>query len=300
MNGFRDRSYVRSKDLKGVRELVDQCPPFVRWYFLPDRLPDDPRRVHLWEDERGKLKGAAFLRGPSDDISGTFYLSYAVHPDAATLVGEAVIHWGKTRSRELFAPPLILSCRASIADRTRIGSLEQQGFRSREEKEILVLSRRLDKSVRNHPLPGNYVARPFSNEMMEEWIRLCNQTQGEKLTSEERMVWMQRPSYVPDLDFVCTDQEGQLVAYCLGNLFRNADGTIDDAAAWILRLGTHPNYRGEGLGTALFRLMLTKFRNLGCSSTLLNVFATNDPARKLYDSEGCECLYRMKCYVSSF
>lgn len=53
-----------------------------------------------------------------------------------------------------------------------------------------------------------------------------------------------------------------------------------------LGMGLHPDYRGRGIGRRLMEATLAKARELGLEKIELGVYATNEPAIRLYRSMG--------------
>jgi ribosomal protein S18 acetylase RimI-like enzyme len=288
-------------DLRRIRHLVEQCEPFIQWFFyIPDDRPADKRRFCLWERSDGDLIGAAFIDGPPNEGSSTSYLMFALHPKARGEIESSIIQWGKNKARELRPRSPILTCRACRDDLIRIAALEQHGFKCQEDEEIWVMALLLGKVVPDPQLPEGYVIRPFSAQGdAEEWVRLWNEVEKGSLAVEERLSWLNRSSYVPKLDLVVVAPDGSLAAYCTCNLFRSDDRRLAEDSAWILWLGTHPAFRRRGLARAMLRTVLRVFQSYGCSKVLLSTYSTNAPAINLYKSHGFRTVYRMLYYVAA-
>lgn len=69
---------------------------------------------------------------------------------------------------------------------------------------------------------------------VEQWVAVWNKVEAGDLTVEERLSWLNLPSYVPDLDLVVVAPNGILASYCICNLFREERGDLGADAAWML------------------------------------------------------------------
>ena len=75
------------------------------------------------------------------------------------------------------------------------------------------------------------------------------------------------------------------------------EGQRDLAVVWDIRV--HPDYRGAGLGTALFQAAADWARGKSCTQLKVETQNTNVPACKFYASQGCTLgeIHRFK-YIS--
>ncbi len=82
--------------------------------------------------------------------------------------------------------------------------------------------------------------------------------------------------------------DGEAVGYALARLHQ------DGASSWnfgsphgeLETLSVLPNYRGQGIGTALLREVRRRFRAAGATTMMIGVISTNEQAQKLYKREG--------------
>lgn len=64
----------------------------------------------------------------------------------------------------------------------------------------------------------------------------------------------------------------------------------------ILNLGTHPDYRKQGIATALVENALSELKLRSCKSLYLEVRASNHAAKKLYQGFGFKIVGTRKSY----
>lgn len=74
------------------------------------------------------------------------------------------------------------------------------------------------------------------------------------------------------------EREGHIAAFALGRV------TADEAE--LLRIGTLPQYRGQGLGGKALAAFLDKAREAGASRCFLEVRSRNAAAISLYEKHG--------------
>lgn len=60
-----------------------------------------------------------------------------------------------------------------------------------------------------------------------------------------------------------------------------------DDLAWLWDIRVHPNWRGRGLGRALFQRAAQDARELGCRWLKVETQNNNVPANKFYQRQGC-------------
>ncbi|TCI97751.1 ribosomal protein S18-alanine N-acetyltransferase [Aeromicrobium sp. IC_218] len=75
-------------------------------------------------------------------------------------------------------------------------------------------------------------------------------------------------------------------------------GVVADVAD-LHRIATHPRSQGHGLGRALLDALLTAARAQEAERMLLEVAATNEPARRLYERAGFATIATRRRYYAS-
>lgn len=64
----------------------------------------------------------------------------------------------------------------------------------------------------------------------------------------------------------------------------------------IANITVHPNYRRRGYGRFMLKFAISKAREMGKRMLTLEVRESNEPARKLYESEGFEAIGKINGY----
>ncbi len=138
--------------------------------------------------------------------------------------------------------------------------------------------------------------KPFSGPELEKLVEADNlffkDHWGSQPVSVE--VWRRRQietrPHDPALWVIAwaADRHGdpQIVGECLGRA--SEQGGPHDG--WIGIVGVHPDWRGRGLGRAVLVRGLRTLQRAGFERASLHVAAENDPALKLYRSQGMEAV----------
>lgn len=77
-------------------------------------------------------------------------------------------------------------------------------------------------------------------------------------------------------------------------IIRDSDGSptgfaivgFESAISYLQRVAVHPRWQGRGMGRSLVRVAARKAREVGARVMLLNTQLDNEPAMRLYESEG--------------
>lgn len=88
-------------------------------------------------------------------------------------------------------------------------------------------------------------------------------------------------------------------------IIRDSDGKptsfaivgFGSAIAYLQRVAVHPDWQGQGMGRSLVRVAARKAREAGARVMLLNTQVDNEPALRLYESEGYERLPEPLCLL---
>lgn len=84
-------------------------------------------------------------------------------------------------------------------------------------------------------------------------------------------------SVMPSLTRLKAVADGKIVGYVAGEIIRR------EKCGWIITIGVHPQYAGQGIGTAL---LLASERSLQATSVKLTVRRNNQRAIQLYERCG--------------
>jgi mycothiol synthase len=252
---------------------------------------------HVWHDTTDRLIACARLQlSPVEESAteGRFWLY--VHPDVRGQgVEDTMIAWVEAETR-IYAQAnghaeryrLFTTARQDKEERRNL--LVQQGFRL--VRYFFTMHRSFTTPLAPPAVPHRFRIRPV--EMPQDlaaYVALGNAAFAEHWhhrdeTEDDLLRQMQDPGYRPELDLLAIAPTGDLVGFCtctLDELF------LPKQSGCVLGLGTHPSYRGIGLGRAL---LLTGLHRL-CDQELLGADISVDGenptgAVHLYESVGFE------------
>lgn len=92
-----------------------------------------------------------------------------------------------------------------------------------------------------------------------------------------------------DLSFIALDDDGRVVGHCFNTRFPADDELLGRRDAWIDNLGTLPEWRGRGVGSALIARSLHAFAADGLTHASIGVDSDNPSgAARLYRNLGFE------------
>ena len=95
--------------------------------------------------------------------------------------------------------------------------------------------------------------------------------------------------------FVCTNEQDEVsgYAFCMHKQSKNDNVLTDIKTLYLDDLCVDEAMRGKHIGTALYEHVLAYAKEQGCYNVTLNVWATNEGARKFY--EKCGMLPQKTC-----
>ncbi|HEX2029328.1 MAG TPA: GNAT family N-acetyltransferase [Nitriliruptorales bacterium] len=152
------------------------------------------------------------------------------------------------------------------------------------ERELLVLGRQVSSDVAPPSWPSGMQVRAFQPGHDEDQVvRLLRDAySGTADAGWDRQRFAQRRGYDwfdPDDLLVAEGENGELSGVHWTKRRR-------DGAGEVYNLAVHPSAQGTGLGRALLRAGLAHLHARGCADVILWVDVGNEPARRLYRSEG--------------
>ena len=88
--------------------------------------------------------------------------------------------------------------------------------------------------------------------------------------------------------FVCTNGQDEVLGYafCIRKQWKNDNILTDIKTLYIDDLCVEEVMRGKHIGTALYEYVLEYAKSEGCYNVTLNVWATNESAKKFYEKCG--------------
>src|SRR5579872_1010916 len=263
----------------------------IIWNMYQNTDFDPCASFQLWEED-GELVGIGWLDGPTD-------FAFQIHPrllgDEA--LAEAMLAWGIRRSREQSGgsgDALRVYVRSQFAE--HVALLERHGFVRDAATPRRLVERRgyppdgyymvhFQRDLRDLPdveLPAGWTVRPVGGE--DEWAERVELHRTvwapSRVTLEAYRRLRAAPVYRSDLDFVAVAPDGRLAAYCICWL---------DPVTHVAEfepVGTHPDFRRQGIGRLLLLGAFRRLREAGAETAIVLANSNNIPSVHLYESAG--------------
>ncbi|OGN74356.1 MAG: hypothetical protein A2X25_05550 [Chloroflexi bacterium GWB2_49_20] len=179
-------------------------------------------------------------------------------------------------------------------DLSRIHWLEMRGFLPSPQG-MFLMQRSLESDLPGIKMPQGFQVRPVAGEH-EVRLRAAasHAAFGSSKSFEDycpRMLrFMQSPVYRPENDLVTVSPEGRFASFCL--LWPDPVTRV----GLFEPVGTHPAFRGRGLGKAVLAAGLQRLHDLGMTQTSVCVESDNFSAARLYESMGFKKSFRLLTY----
>jgi ribosomal protein S18 acetylase RimI-like enzyme len=268
-------------------------------WWLGFLLQDQERResIYVWEGWRadGGLSGWA-LFSPRLRAFDVY-----VHPEErGTEPAEQMWIWTEERMGEMVRERSGQDIRTMwVSERDgELGTLlERRGF-VRSTYHLFYMTRSLERPVPEAtPPPGFRVRHVSGEEEVKERAAVAHAAFGSghpfELYRQRYLAFMRSPAYEPELDLVAVAPDGRFGAFCICWLDEvNRVGLFEP-------VGTHPEYRGKGLGKAVISEGLRRMQGRGMTEATVGVEYNNAAALGLYAAVGFEAVHRVYTYVRS-
>jgi ribosomal protein S18 acetylase RimI-like enzyme len=259
-------------------------------YRLCSPAAQDPRNIRVWRDETGKPIAFAIIQLQFST------LDWAVAPGHSHLTSE-VFAWASARLKQIRAERdqdfgfLIGS--SSADDPTVIASgFEDDGWSTRH------LSMPLTVQLPSPVVPQGFQIRPLAGRAEVEAYVSLHQTAFDtrNMSVEWRSHVLAHSAYQPLLDLVAENNEGKLVAFCVGW----AVDVKGVKTGQIEPLGVLPEEQGKGIGRAILLSALHRMQTLGCETARVDAQSMNAASNRLYESVGFTEDWRSHQYFRLF
>jgi len=300
-----ERTFSRYTDPPAMTELVRKFPAEnIHVVDLPYRFSswsfDYPENIHIWSDEKGQLLAWAILQVPF------WTIDHAIHPEFQHMLHPQILEWADEQARKIVNTPSghpawFITAFASQVD--RIHDLEQGGFASQANIGENSWSQVLMEHSMHIPfdikLPDGFHIRPLNGvSEVEAYVELHQAVfESKNMTIEWRNRILQRPEYISDLDLVAVDPNGQLAAFCICWLAKDANGAL---SGQIEPMGVHADFRKLGLGRGILSEGLRRLRAKGAQRIYVQTDNYRGAAFKLYESTGFHVLHDIFLYRKDY
>lgn len=300
-----ERAFSRDLDLQAMAELVRKFPTEnIHFVDLPYRFSswsfDYPENIRLWSDENGELLAWAILQVPF------WTIDYAYHPEFHHKIFPQILNWADEHAKKIVNTPSGHSAwfaTAFASQVNRIRDLEQAGFASQadvgENSWSQVLMEHFMQIPADANLPDDFHIRPLNGASeVEAYVELHRAVfESKNMTAEWRNHTLQRPEYISDLDLVAVAPNGQLAAFCICWLAKDAKG---DVSGQIEPLGVHEKFRKLGLGRAIISEGLKRLKAKGAKHIYVYTDRDRNAALRLYESIGFRVLHDILLYRKDY
>jgi mycothiol synthase len=262
-------------------------PGDVLWLLHRDPAYDPRSEVRLWEDGGG-LVGFAWLEEPDGVVM-------QVRPDLRGRgpVEEEMLRWAAGRLADPRRNPGGELWTRALSEDARLDALLLRLGFARDPDHALKMHRPLGPTIPQPRPPQGWTVRPIEDGDRELEKRLALHHAvwpSSRMTPGAYRSLREAPGYAPELDLVAVGPDGSFGAYCL---------CWPDPASGVglfEPLGTHPDFRGRGLGRAVMVEGLRRLRASGAEAALVTAFSANEAAAGLYRSVGFRTVGREHLY----
>ncbi len=312
------RSYRGESDLQPLIDLFDACEQVDKLdlSITPAQLQleieapgvDLDRDLQLWENAKGQVIGFGELSiaEPIEDNLADGTLWAIVHPLArGGNLESQIIAWAEHRLGEVAKerqgqPKLFTWSRDSRID--RIAIIKQHGFV--EDRHFFFLTQPLTDTMPKPQLPEGFTIRAVNLEReAQAWADLHNraffgQWNYHPITVASCKNRLQDPNYLPELDLVAVDLDGEFASICYCSINPEHNTFLGRQEGWVALLCTSPDFQRRGLARAMLLHGLARLKVLNMDIVKIGVDSENAfGARKLYESVGFDRLYTNIAYV---
>ncbi len=176
-------------------------------------------------------------------------------------------------------------------DEARIAVLERSGYAPTEHFAPKYLHA-LDPAIPAPELPAGWRIRPVAARERQARIRLHRSAWKNSTWGEAAYAAIQATSaYDPHFDLVLEIEPGILASYCICWFSAGAELAIFEP------VGTAPDWRGTGAGTALIHGAFATMAAAGARFASVETAGFNHPAQRLYEGAGFERVGTSRTYM---
>lgn len=288
---IKQRAYKNKADLRAIGALIRQIyqldPYWNSWSFalydiwaqrkLGDQevfgITDWQQNIRLWEDQQAGLLGAAVFRDPDLVKMITF-------PEHQNLL-IPMLDWVEARCRQKAIPDQQLKIETSEHNPFLEKLLVSQGY---EKDPGYNIYREKDLTARQNELvilpPGFTIRQIDSANDLEKFHRGTGLVFNFPDNPDVYQILRQAPSFLPELDLIVLSPEGEIASF--GSIWFDQMLSL----AEFEPVGTIPEFRKLGLGSALIAETCNRLRTLGCRKVTVMSWSESVGANRLYERAG--------------
>ncbi|MFW9849797.1 MAG: GNAT family N-acetyltransferase [Candidatus Thorarchaeota archaeon] len=240
-------------------------------------LDEEDEYVKIWEDSESNIAAITIVK-PSGEC---WILIHPEHLDAE----EELVLWiedYRKRSKKDITEEVPIHFVVQDDDEQRQNLLKKLGY---ERTEVEGADQVYDMSHEppDYQLPEGYSVRHVAvNEEWEKYraVQKAVFTHIKDMSQKILYIYSTASFYVPELDIVAVDPDGNFAAFCTGRI---------DPVSKIAELepvGTHPDHRKKGLGKAVILECLKRLKEYEPPAIVILGAAATEGANRLYESVG--------------
>jgi len=237
----------------------------VAWMRYQHSGREHEWRVRIWQ-RGGEDVAWAWVREP------TSTLFWCLRPEVREALVDEVMEWAQVRIVEV-----------QSTDAISRAALERHGYALDADARVLAIHDRELRDEREVETPPGFRLRTVGPDDLAARAELHQVVWAPSRLTEESYGNVQAAwPYRRELDCVVEGPGGRLVAYCLAWL------DPDNRAGEFEPVGTHPDFRRIGLGSAVCRFALRRLEEEGATRAVVYALVdSEDPgAKALYESVG--------------
>lgn len=268
-------------DATTIAQIVKTYPALCAHVVdLPYRLcspsAQDPRNMRVWRDATGATIGFAIVQREFST------LDWAIAPKHSPM-REQIFNWAIQRLTAIRAERendlgFLIGSRDPNDDLILGADFIDDGWAMRH------LSMSLTGALPEPKVPEGIRIRPLAG-LAETGVYVAlhrSAFDSRNMSVEWRARTLAHPAYQPSLDLVAEDEDGKLLAFCIGWM----DSVQGIRTGQIEPLGVLPEAQKRGIGRAILLAALRQMRTLGCEIAEIDAESTNSASNHLYESVG--------------
>jgi mycothiol synthase len=296
MGVLKARPYVGIGDLEKMRNLLiegrraNNGTYYVHvgdlnwWLFYPPLECDLWQYISVWDDPQdpGRLMGWALLSPSWSAYDVYVQPELRGSPEAEVMylyAEEQLADLARSRNQAK-----IYRLWVAQGDGIYSDHLLRCGFKNSGEN-VLYMTRLLDEPISVPVLPEGIEVRPMTGEQDAPARAAAQYAAFDSKIPFERYLqrfleFMRSPVYDHELDIVAASPDGRIGSFCIVWIDPvNHVGLFEP-------VGTHPAFRGRGMGKAVMLEGLRQLQARGMQTAIVCTIENNLPAIKLYESVG--------------
>lgn len=272
-------------------------------FFLTTRFHYPEQNSRIWYNQDGEWQAAAFLMQRTGPTS-PFDLWCIYHPNCnQNELFREMLTWAQERAVTLIEDRqqgnsfrlVTMPPKGTNVDCT---FLTEAAF-SPSPADNVTMSREISKDevLLELVVPENFRLVESQPENFAAYVALFNQVMRDAVSLEKYQRYVTHPNYNSTTRLVVERvSDGQIVAFAEFSADQQEWQFSGKRAAWLIHLGTHPDFRRQGFASLLTLAVLRRLQELNAQKVSLITGGIN-PAQNIYRKLGFKVDYRWVLYL---